>query len=45
MALNNNKEGEIYGAILQYRQYPENLFQVSDALKSSLVSAIQTRGN
>ncbi len=45
MALNNNKEGEIYGAILQYRQYPEALFKVSDALKPGLMSAIQTRGN
>ena len=44
MALNNNKEGEIYGAILQYRQFPENLFKVSDALRPELMSAINTRG-
>jgi spermidine synthase len=44
MALNNSKEGEIYGSILQYRQYPENLFKVSDALRPGLMSAIMTRG-
>ena len=44
LALNNNQEGEIYGAILQYRHYPDNLFKVSDALRPALMQAIQTRG-
>ena len=44
MALNNNKEGEIYGEMLKYRQYPDDLFKVSDALRPALMQAIQTRG-
>jgi spermidine synthase len=43
MALNNSKEGEIYGRMLQYMRFPENSFKVSDALRPELMRYIQER--
>jgi spermidine synthase len=43
-ALNNTKEGEIYGRMLMYRRYPDNLFTVSDQRKAALMAAFQSHG-
>jgi spermidine synthase len=43
-ALNDSKEGEIYGHMMMYRRYPDNLFAVSDQRKEALMAAFQTRG-
>jgi len=43
-ALNDSQEGEIYGHMLQYRRYPDNLFVVSDRRREALMAAFQTRG-
>ena len=44
LALNNTKEGEIYGRMLMYRRYPDNLFTVSDQRKAALMAAFQSHG-
>ncbi len=43
-ALNDSKEGEIYGRMMMYRRYPENLFVVSEQRRAALMAAFQTRG-
>jgi spermidine synthase len=43
-ALNNTKEGEIYGRMLMYRRYPDNLFTVSDQRRAALAAAFQSHG-
>ena len=44
LALNNTQEGEIYGRMLMYRRYPDNLFTVSDQRKAALMAAFQSHG-
>ncbi len=43
-ALNNSQESEIYSRMLTYRQYPENLFVVSDRLRADLMAAFSSHG-
>ena len=43
-ALNNSQEGEIYSRMLTYRQYPANLFVVSDRLRPDLMAAFASHG-
>ncbi len=41
MALNQSRQGEIYGKMLQYRRYPEGMFQVSPEWKQQLEWALR----
>jgi spermidine synthase len=43
-ALNTSQENAIYGDMLRYRRFPENLFAVSDRLRGALESAFQSHG-
>ena len=43
-ALNDSQEGAIYNQMLLYRNYPYNLFAVSDQRKTAMMSAFNTRG-
>jgi spermidine synthase len=44
LALNNSKEGEIYGSMLTYRRFPEDLFRVSEQRRATLLNAVESRG-
>jgi spermidine synthase len=44
MALNNSQENAIYGAMLNYRRFPEDLFVVSDARRAQLMAAFDSHG-
>ena len=44
LAMNESKEGEIYGRMMQYRIFPQDLFVVSDARRADLMYAFQTHG-
>jgi spermidine synthase len=44
MALNGSHEGEIYNQMLQYREYPENIFTVSSQRMPAMMAAFSTRG-
>ena len=44
LALNGSHEGEIYNRMLQYRQYPENIFIASAQRMPALMAAFSTRG-
>jgi spermidine synthase len=43
-AMNLSKEGEIYGQMMQYRRYPQDLFVVSEANLRALQYAVETHG-
>jgi spermidine synthase len=43
-ALNDKQEGEIYNQMLMYRQYPYNLFAVSDQRRAAMMTAFNNRG-
>jgi spermidine synthase len=43
-ALNDTQADEIYGHMLMYRHYPDNLFAVSDQRKAAMMTAFEARG-
>jgi spermidine synthase len=44
LALNRDEQNAIYGEMLAYRRYPQNLFQASDADRDQLMWAIRAGG-
>jgi len=44
LALNGSHEAEIYNQMLQFRQYPENLFTVSNQRLPAMMASFSTRG-
>ena len=44
LALNNTKEGEIYGGILRFRRFPDDLLVGSAITLAQLNTVMQTRG-
>lgn len=45
LALNEKHEVDIYQQMLGYRQYPNNLFAVSDQRKYAMIAAFRNRGH
>jgi spermidine synthase len=44
LALNRDEQNAIYGEMLAYRTYPQNLFQASDTDRDQLMWAIRAGG-